>query len=1179
MTPSFQPGERLGDLVIEREIGHGAFAVVYLARDTVLGRPVALKVLSVGKVSDSAEDRGRLLQEARLVARLHSPRIVTLHRVHDLGAAGLALEMEFMDGGSLDDLLRSRVRLAPPEATAHLASLLEALETAHGQGVVHRDVKPANLLFSARGDLKLADFGLGRQLGEASLSGGQGRSVQGTPLYMSPEVVGGEKATPASDLWSAGVVLYRMLSGRMPFHPGNLPALFYAIHHDPPEPLGPEHPPHLVRLVARCLEKDPAKRPESARALRRELLAAAAGPRTTEAAVEGRAARPAPLGREAELGMLDAALGRAEGGAGGAVLLLGEVGCGKSTLLEETTRRARARGSRVLDVAFTPLGGLQRPLLEAVRRLFTGESQGGSWTSQVTALRFGPASALLRGLLVEDAFEVQNRQQLVWAVEHLLRGLASERPVVLAIEDLHLGDGEDLRSIGEIVRRLGDAKALLLASYRTFDPASSEGLSPAAPALSELATTPGLSTLAVGPLDDATLAALVMRETGVERIAPEVRERVRLQSEGNALYAIELVRHLLSEGAVEVRTGRLERAPRWNDAALPSRLSELVSVRLQRLTEEQRGLLDAAAVDGVVFDAGAVAAVLGLNHLHVLRSLQHLTRDLALITAQRQGYRFAHHLFRDVIYRELAPDLSRHLHRALAEHLEAQGVARSDPERLGTHWEQAGEAARARPLLQRAALHAARRQEYTRALDLAERGGAHLVGPVGRPDALEGDLLLAVTGVLSDVGRGSDAEGLVARIREAASSTGDETLRLRALVWKNDLAHFARGVEATSDAELEEAAGQLGPGYECGRAHWLLGYAAHTRGHLDDAERHVRRADEIYTSTGAVHGHAQALHVLGDIDLSRGLAEGAVQHFLQSARAMEALGRRADAAISRIMSSVAAFQAGRLEGARHALESGIRELETTGSEARAAHASVLLAKVEVAEGAYESALSILARAMRTLGARELIYGRLDALQEIVHVLLLLDRPAEARVHLEEGQRLARQAHYADCLAVLDALGVKQLLLSGDPAAAHTRAREGATWLDSKVSRAGVAEAALILATCGLYGLPADAGWEAVEARLAGPDGDPVHRAARALLDGRRALQAQDGPSSALLEVAERLRASGVAVNRAEVLLLADCLEAEGRHRRGEPETAAALRKRVREQAARLPNPALARLAS
>ena len=131
----------------------------------------------------------------------------------------------------------------------------------------------------------------------------------------------------------------------------------------------------------------------------------------------------------------------------------------------------------------------------------------------------------------------------------------------------------------------------------------------------------------------ARVAAVV--GTGADRLAPEVRERVRHQSEGNALYAIELVRHLLAEGAIEVRAQRLERAPRWNDAFLPRRLSELVSTRLQRLTEEQRGLLDAAAVDGVTFDGEALAKVLGLNLLHVLRSLQHLTREPALVGGER----------------------------------------------------------------------------------------------------------------------------------------------------------------------------------------------------------------------------------------------------------------------------------------------------------------------------------------------------------------------------------------------------------------------------------------------------------------------------------------------------------------------------------------------------------------
>src|SRR5262245_39101805 len=106
MQAQIQPGGRFGDLAIERELGHGAFAVVYLAHDTLLERPVALKVLSVSRLSRSEEERHRLLQEARLVARLQSPNIVAVYRAHDVGGGGLALELEYMPGGSIADVLR-----------------------------------------------------------------------------------------------------------------------------------------------------------------------------------------------------------------------------------------------------------------------------------------------------------------------------------------------------------------------------------------------------------------------------------------------------------------------------------------------------------------------------------------------------------------------------------------------------------------------------------------------------------------------------------------------------------------------------------------------------------------------------------------------------------------------------------------------------------------------------------------------------------------------------------------------------------------------------------------------------------------------------------------------------------------------------------------------------------------
>ncbi|MFQ5845552.1 MAG: serine/threonine-protein kinase, partial [Planctomycetota bacterium] len=173
----FAPGARLGHLKIERELGEGAFATVWLAVDTLIGRQVALKVMRGPAAIATAEERERILREARLVANLKSPHLVTLYRIHDLTYAGWIVEMEYVDGGSLDDLLRERGRLDAGDVLRIVRGVLLGLQEAHRRKVVHRDVKPGNVLLGKDGSVKLTDFGLGRHLGEASLSASSGSQI------------------------------------------------------------------------------------------------------------------------------------------------------------------------------------------------------------------------------------------------------------------------------------------------------------------------------------------------------------------------------------------------------------------------------------------------------------------------------------------------------------------------------------------------------------------------------------------------------------------------------------------------------------------------------------------------------------------------------------------------------------------------------------------------------------------------------------------------------------------------------------------------------------------------------------------------------------------------------------------------------------------------------------------
>ena len=257
-----------------RRIATGGMGEVWQADDTVLGRRVALKVLVEELAADDRATR-RFVREARATARLAHPNVA---RVYDFGRGGGPpfLVMELLEGETLAARLASGP-LPPAEAARVAAAVADALEAAHERGIVHRDVKPSNVMLTPGGEVKVLDFGIAAAADETHSTTGSG--LYATVAYVSPERVAGEPATPASDVYSLGAVLYELLCGRPPF-PGSSPALVARAHlHDQPVPvrqLAPWVPARLAEACEAAMAKDPARRPSSAASLAIRLRAASA---------------------------------------------------------------------------------------------------------------------------------------------------------------------------------------------------------------------------------------------------------------------------------------------------------------------------------------------------------------------------------------------------------------------------------------------------------------------------------------------------------------------------------------------------------------------------------------------------------------------------------------------------------------------------------------------------------------------------------------------------------------------------------------------------------------------------------------------------------------------------------------------------------------------------------------
>jgi len=266
--PGIRPGDQIDNFRIENELGRGGMAIVFLATDTTLGRKVAIKVLPENLIDDH-ELCNRFEKEARLAASMTHANIVPIFSVGKSKAGQPYIAMAHLSGGTLGD---RRGRMQPAKACEIIGGILQGLGYAHNKGIIHRDIKPDNILFGETGTPVIADFGIAAVNCSGKTSTNLSVSI-GTPLYMSPEQFKGTKIDCRSDLYSLGAVFYQMLTGNPPFTRGDLAGLMYEhLNTMPPAPstLFADIAPSLDRVILRALAKDASDRYANAQ----EFLAA-----------------------------------------------------------------------------------------------------------------------------------------------------------------------------------------------------------------------------------------------------------------------------------------------------------------------------------------------------------------------------------------------------------------------------------------------------------------------------------------------------------------------------------------------------------------------------------------------------------------------------------------------------------------------------------------------------------------------------------------------------------------------------------------------------------------------------------------------------------------------------------------------------------------------------------------
>jgi serine/threonine-protein kinase len=360
---------------VVRRLGGGGMAEVFLARDTTLDRLVAVKVLRE-RFADDQEFVARFHREARAAAALNHPNVIAIHDRG--GSAGSSyIVMEYVPGETLKERIRREGRLSPAAARTVECDLLDALQAAHDRGIVHRDVTAQNVLLTSDGRVKVADFGIAHFGSSALTSTGV---VMGTSRYLSPEQARGEPTDKRSDVYSAGVVLFEMLTGRLPFEGDNDLAIALRHASEPapaPSSLEPGLSPQFDEIVGRALRKDPGERFQTAHEFTAALNALELGagrhaplPAATAAAADGTAATRVVAASVVASGVAASGLA-AEAGAAGA---LGETAATRMVAAQAVTRAAPAAPAAAAETAVTRVvapAGRARRASRKRRRLWT----------------------------------------------------------------------------------------------------------------------------------------------------------------------------------------------------------------------------------------------------------------------------------------------------------------------------------------------------------------------------------------------------------------------------------------------------------------------------------------------------------------------------------------------------------------------------------------------------------------------------------------------------------------------------------------------------------------------------------------------------------------------------------------------------------------------------------------
>ena len=1052
-------GQTLGNYEVRQLVGTGGGGSVYRAysRDAgpagEAGSLVALKVFHPELLADERVFQ-RFQREAELGMRIDHPHIV---RSYEVGVEQIEgethhyLAMEFIEGETLRETLDELTGVPEHLLYRVCDQILDALTAVHAEGMIHRDVKPENVVLTRDRDVKLMDLGVARLQQEGRDITRAGEFV-GSLAYAAPEqFIDQDHVDPRADIYAIGVILYEMATGENPYDVADLNTLLTR------KVRGQVRRPKIVNrdlanflddVILTCLHADPDERFASCDELRKVLAEGEAGewwrertqsdsfPASEQALQRIRPKREAPLvGPETGLEALHAAYDVARGGAGAVALVSGAAGVGKSRLIHD-----------FLEELVAPDG----PLILAAR--CSGDSLSGDSGRSHRAFIDAIAEYICEreemdarlSAHMRDSGEQLARDDFVAAYTRAVRAMASERTTILVIEDLQRAGAETLALFDHLGRSCGDCGMLLIGSYRPEEVEEGSDLHSLPAQLAQRVRTESICVEALGRDDvEEMLLALFGRPRTVRALAwPLLRA-----SEGNPAFLLGAVAHLKDSGVITDGDEGWYASRPVENVELPGDLRSLLAMQIDALDEELRATLEAAAVQGAEFSASLLARVTGLRKLRLLKRLAVLERKHRLLSSSgKSSFRFATPGLRQVVYDAMPEPRRVELHAQTAAAIRDDDVALESAEAVAwvRHMMLAGKLGEARAIIPMAIEHAATNDHAADSVHFLEQIVAALDESESR---LRFDLFMLLAALNRALGRVGELWQTLGRAADVAGRVDEPRVTARVRVAfaaaSCEAGHLDR---AEQDALLGLEEAERAESAECrAQCRHTLGAVAYRRGEFAKAAEHWRAAVALCRATGDRRGEAASLVRLGAVMPEIGEAVDALGTQQEALEILREMGdRRGEGAALNDVGN-AFVDADRMAEALVCFEQAVniaRQLGDLPGEAAAlyntARVHTIEARIDDAKETFERALDIFreleepsgeAQVLDEFGSAMATFGnRSEALDMLEQARKAADRTGEmpllarvlrhlGNVHHEAGSRETGWDYYYDALAV------------------------------------------------------------------------------------------------------------------------------------------------------------------